>query len=112
MKLRDSCMSKKKECIIATILTLVMAFIEMSALPMVLFCKIEIADIQPIYIALILNFLIAFCICFILRKMILKDWIFGLTSNGVLSGLKKIWASYDTCICDSVCIIYHRTAAI
>ena len=25
MKLRDSCMSKKKECIIATILTLVMA---------------------------------------------------------------------------------------
>jgi len=89
MKLRDSCMSKKKECIIATILTLVMAFIEMSALPMVLFCKIEIADIQPIYIALILNFLIAFCICFIFRKMILKDWVFGLTSNGVLSGLKK-----------------------
>ena len=48
-------MSNKKEYIIATILTLMMTFIEMSALPMVLFCKIEIADIQPIYIALILN---------------------------------------------------------
>lgn len=59
--------SKKKEYIIATILTLMMTFIEMSALPMVLFCKIEIADIQPIYIALILNFLIAFGICFIFR---------------------------------------------
>ena len=41
-------MSKKKEYIIATILTLMMTFIEMSALPMALFCKIEIADIQPI----------------------------------------------------------------
>lgn len=74
-------MSKKKDYIIAAILTLIMTFIEMSALPMVLFCKIEIADVQPIYIALILNFLIAFCICFIFRKAILKDWVFGLTSN-------------------------------
>ena len=82
-------MSNKKEYIIATILTLMMTFIEMSALPMVLFCKIEIADIQPIYIALILNFLIAFGICFIFRKAILKDCVFGLTSKGVLSGLKK-----------------------
>lgn len=82
-------MSKKKDYIIAAILTLIMTFIEMSALPMVLFCKIEIADVQPIYIALILNFLIAFCICFIFRKAILKDWVFGLTSNGVLSGLKN-----------------------
>lgn len=37
-------MSKKKEYIIATFLTLMMTFIEMSALPMVIFCKIEIAD--------------------------------------------------------------------
>lgn len=40
-------MSKKKDYIIAAILTLIMTFIEMSALPMVLFCKIEIADVQP-----------------------------------------------------------------
>ena len=82
-------MSKKKEYSMAAILTVMMAFIEMSALPMVLFCKNGIADIQPVYIALLLDFLIAFCICYIFRKAILKDWVFGLTGNGVLSGLKK-----------------------
>ena len=55
-------MGKKNEFIIAAILTLILTFLEMSALPMVLFCKIGIEDIQPIYIALILNFLIAFFI--------------------------------------------------
>lgn len=52
---------KKRTAITAVILTLIMTFMEMSALPAALFCNIKIEDIDPIYITLMLNFLLAFC---------------------------------------------------
>ena len=48
---------KKRTAITAFILTLIMTFMEMSALPAALFCNIKIEDINPIYITLMLNFL-------------------------------------------------------
>lgn len=47
---------KKRTAITAVILTLIMTFMEMSALPAALFCNIKIEDIDPIYITLMLNF--------------------------------------------------------
>ena len=61
---------KKRTAITAVILTLIMTFMEMSALPAALFCNIKIEDIDPIYITLMLNFLLAFAICWVWRVVI------------------------------------------
>ena len=60
-------MNKRSQTVSAVILTLIMTFMEMSALPALLFCNIKIWDIEPIYFALMANFLIAFAICWIYR---------------------------------------------
>ena len=81
--------SKKAEFITAIILTVVMTFMEMTALPASLFCNIRFNDIEPIYFALMLNFILAFIICGLCRKVLLRNWDFGLHRDGVLFGLKK-----------------------
>lgn len=82
-------MNNRSKTVIAVILTLLMTFMEMTALPAALFCNIKIKDIAPIYITLMLNFLIAFAICWLCKKVFMKDWWFGLQSEGLLTGLKK-----------------------
>ena len=82
-------MQNKKENVIVVILTLVMTFMEMTALPAALFCDIKIADINPVYFALMLNFLFAFAICWLCKKFFIKDWHFGLQFKGIISGLRK-----------------------
>ncbi len=80
---------KKSTAIVAVILTLIMTFMEMSALPAALFCNIIFEDINPIYFALILNFLLAFAICWLCKKFLIKDWWFGLQFKGIITGLRK-----------------------
>ena len=69
-------MKKRSTTIAAVILTLIMTFMEMTALPSALFCNIKIKDINPIYFTLMLNFLLAFAICWICKKVFIKDWKF------------------------------------
>ena len=82
-------MKKRSKTIIVVILTLIMTFMEMSALPAALFCNLKIKDINPIYIALMVNFLLAFSICWLCKKFLIKDWWFGLQFKGTLIGLRK-----------------------
>ena len=82
-------MKKRSTTVVVVILTLIMTFMEMSALPAALFCNVKIKDINPIYITLMLNFLLAFAICWICKKILIKDWWFGLQPKGILAGLKK-----------------------
>ena len=82
-------MKKRSTTAVVVLLTLIMTFMEMSALPAALFCNVKIEDINPIYITLMLNFLFAFAICWMCKKIFIKDWWFGLQFKGILSGLKK-----------------------
>lgn len=82
-------MKRKTQTVTLVILIIVMTFMEMSALPAALFCNIQIKDINPIYFTLMLNFLIAFLICWLCQKFIVKDWYFGLQLEGISEGLKK-----------------------
>jgi len=66
-----------------------MAFMEITALPAALFCKIQIMDIEPIYFSLMINFILAFVLCYICRKTIIKEWNFGLQFQNILIGLKR-----------------------
>ena len=79
----------KSDIIIAAILTLLMTFMEMTALPMALFCDIRFKDIEPIFFSLMLNFLLAFIICGACRKFLLREWRFGLHSEGIAEGLRE-----------------------
>ena len=79
-------MQNKRETITVFILTLIMTFMEMSALPAALFGNLKIMDINPIYITLMLNFLLAFAIYWMCKKIFIKDWWLGLQFKGILSG--------------------------
>ena len=79
----------KRRTTVAFILALIMAVMEMTALPAALFCDVKIKDIASMYFTLMLNFILAFVICWICKKLFIKDWWFGLQFKGVLSGLKK-----------------------
>ena len=81
-----------KTMVSTIILTLVMTFMEMTAIPASLFCKIEFYDVEPFYFALMVNFLIAFVLCFLYKVFLVKDWYFGLGTKGLGEGLRKhIW---------------------
>lgn len=78
-----------KTVISTIILTLVMTFMEMTAIPAALFCDIKFYDVEPVYFALMANFLIAFALCFLYRKFLVKYWYFGLGTKGLSDGLRK-----------------------
>lgn len=82
-------MMKRSTTVVVVLLTLLMTFMEMSALPAALFCNVKIKDINPIYITLMVNFILAFTICWSCKKLFIKDWYFGLEFRGALTGLRK-----------------------
>ena len=80
---------RAKNITAAAILALLMTFMEMSALPAALFVNIQFKDIDPIYFALMANFMFAFLLCGLCRRFLIKEWRFGLCSDGLIEGLKK-----------------------
>lgn len=82
-------MISKRLSISVVILTIAMTFMEMTALPAALFCNIQIKDIEPIYFSLMINFIIAFTLCFVCKKTIIKEWDFGMQLQNIWSELKK-----------------------
>ena len=81
--------NEAKNIVVAGILTLVMTFMEMTAMPAALFFNIKLKDIEPIYISLILNFIIAFVLCGLCRITVLKKWDFGLHTEGINTGIRE-----------------------
>lgn len=80
---------KKKELIIISILTILLAFMDISGLPSALFLNIEISDITPFYWTLMLNFIIIGAIAFLTLKYFCPDWKLGFNKNGLKNGFKK-----------------------
>lgn len=79
----------KRELIFASIITLIMAFMDISGLPGALFFNIQVADITPFYFTLMLNFVFTGIVCFLLRKLLCPKWELGLKLDGIWDGLKK-----------------------
>lgn len=80
---------RKKELIIISILTILLAFMDISGLPSALFLNIEISDITPFYWNLMLNFIIIGAIAFLTLKYFCPDWKLGFNKNGLKNGFKK-----------------------
>lgn len=80
---------KKKELIVVGILTVLIAFMDISGLPCALFMNIEVLDIEPFYWALMCNFIIIGIIAFLTLKYLCPDWRLGLNAEGIAIGFKK-----------------------
>lgn len=80
---------KKKELIIIGILTILLAFMDITGLPSSLFINIEVLDITPFYWTLMLNFIIIGIIAFLTLKYLCPNWKLGLNAKGIKIGLKK-----------------------
>lgn len=81
---------KKKELIIIGLLTILIAFMDISGLPSALFINIEVLDIIPFYWALMFNFIIIGVIAFLILKYLCPNWKLGLNKNKLTSGLKNM----------------------
>lgn len=80
---------KKKELIIIGMLTILLAFMDISGLPSALFINVEILDITPFYFTLMFNFVIIGIISFLTLKYLCPNWKLGLNKKGLVNGLKK-----------------------
>lgn len=80
---------KKKELIIIGVLTILLAFMEITGLPSSLFINIEVLDITPFYWTLMFNFIVIAIITFFTLKYLCPSWKLALNKNGIKTGLKK-----------------------
>lgn len=80
---------KKRELIIIGILTILIAFMDISGLPGTLFININVLDISPAYLGLMFNFIIIGIVAFITLKFLCSRWKLGFNKNGIMTGLKK-----------------------
>ena len=83
---------KKRELILTAILTALIAFMDISGIPSTLLFNIQIADIEPVYFSLMINFLIIGVTAFLYLKLLCPDWRLGLSKDGLTYGLKKYGA--------------------
>lgn len=80
---------RKKELIAASLLTALLAFMDISGLPCSLFLNIQVFDIDPVYWTLMLNFVVIGIIAFFALKYLCPDWELGLHGKGIAAGLRK-----------------------
>ncbi len=79
----------KRELVYISVLTLIIAFMDITGIPSVFLFNIEAADIEPVYFSLMINFLIIGIIAFLYLRMLCPEWKLGFTKTGLTDGLKK-----------------------
>lgn len=78
----------KTLCVVG-VLTVLMAFMDISGFPSALFVDIEFADIEPIYFALAVNFVIICVLAYGVLRLFAPEWKLGLGTKGLIEGLRK-----------------------
>lgn len=81
-------MSKRKFAYI-TILTLIIAFMDITGVPSAFFVDLHVADIEPYYFTLMINFLIIGVIAYLYLKLLCPKWDLGFRKVGLIYGFKK-----------------------
>ncbi len=80
---------KKRDIFIVTALTLVITFMDISGLPAVALFQIRFADVNPVYISLMMNFCLITLLGFLTLRIFCPDWELGLHLQGIWEGLKR-----------------------
>lgn len=97
----------KKQITVLAILTLVLAFMDISGLPAVLFVHFSLSDVTPYIISLLANFLIIGFLAWFVLKSFGKDWPLGFHTSGLVEGLKKVRFCGRCSGYFFLCCIYH-----
>ena len=79
----------KREFIYIAVLTLVVAFMDITGIPSVFFVNIQVADIDPIYFTLMVNFLIIGVTACLFLRILCSKWEIGFRKKGLIDGFKK-----------------------
>ena len=85
----DGQKTNTKELLVVGILTVLLAFMDISGMPCSLFMNIKVWDIEPIYWALMLNFVIIGIIAFIVLRCFCPCWELGLRKKALAAGFRK-----------------------
>lgn len=99
-------MMNKRELIYIAILTLIIAFMDITGIPSAFFVNIQIADIEPFYFTLMINFILIGIIAYLYLKILCPNWRLGLGKIGLVDGLKlwSNWSRYrNSRICGFLC---------
>lgn len=83
---------KKRELVLISILTVIIAVMDITGIPGVFFIDIHIADIEPVYFALMINHIFIGIIAFLFLKFLCPEWRLGVTTQKLSFGLKKYGA--------------------
>lgn len=83
-----------KEIIIAVIIMLLLAALDLTVFPMILFNEIKVLDVEPIYFSLIINQWFLIVVGLILIKFLCPNLVLNLKKEGLAKALKKYlpWA--------------------
>ena len=73
-------------------LTLLIACMEITGIPSAFFVEIHLADIEPFYFTLMVNFLIIGLFAFLYLRTLCPQWRLGFTKTGLAAGLKQYGA--------------------
>lgn len=79
----------KKELVYIAVLTLIIAFMDITGMPSVLFVHIQVADIEPFYFTLMTNFLLIGIISFLFLRILCPAWNLGFTKIELTDEFKK-----------------------
>ena len=80
---------KKREFIYIAVLTLLIAFMDMTGIPSAFFVHIQVADIEPVYFTLMVNFLFIGVAAYLFLRTLCPAWDLGFRKKGLVDGLKK-----------------------
>ncbi len=79
----------KKELVYIAVLTLIIAFMDITGMPSVLFVHIQVADIEPFYFTLMTNFLLIGIIAFLFLRILCPAWNLGFAKIELTDEFKK-----------------------
>lgn len=85
----DGQKANKKDLIVVGILIVLLAFMDISGMPCSLFMNIEVWNIEPIYWALMLNFVVIGIIAFLVLRYLCPSWELGLRKKALAAGFRK-----------------------
>ena len=80
---------KKREVTVAALLTVLIAFMDISGLPSALVVNIQLGDINPIYFILMVNFILIGILAWGILKKFCPNWHLGFTTEGLKEGIKQ-----------------------
>ena len=80
---------KKREFIYIAVLTLLVAFMDITGIPSAFFVHIQVADIEPVYFTLMVNFLLIGAATYLFLRTLCPVWDLGFKKKGLADGLKR-----------------------